>query len=75
MTIYSMYDQVASLMATLDSTKLLTLKATAEMQGRFSLLVEKKHSNELSTSEKDELDHYIVLERLIRLAKLRTAAE
>ncbi len=72
MTIYSMYDQVADLLAMLDPAKVLGLNATADMQARFNELVEKSHDDQLTKREKDELDHYVVLERLVRLAKLRT---
>ena len=71
MTIYNAYDQIAELIATLDPTKVLALKATNEMQSRLEDLVEKSKSGEIDRKEKDELDHYIVLERLIRLAKIR----
>ena len=74
MTIYSMYDQVADLMASLAPEKVLKLKASAEMQARFELLVDKSRDGELTTQEKDELDHYVVLERLMRLAKIRAQA-
>jgi hypothetical protein len=40
----------------------------------LEVLIEKSKDNILSKSEKDELDHYIVLERLIRLAKIRARA-
>ena len=71
MTIYNAYDQIAELIATLDPTKVLALKATDEMQNRLEDLVEKSKIGNLDRKEKDELDHYIVLERLIRLAKIR----
>ncbi len=71
MTIYSVYDQVADLLATLDPAKVLTMKASSEMQQRFDHLAEKSANGQLSKQEKDELDHYIVLERLMRLAKIR----
>ncbi len=72
MTIYSVYDQLAELIATLDSAKVSALKATGEMQSRLEFLIEKAKETPLPKKEKDELDHFIVLERLIRLAKIRT---
>ena len=42
------------------------------MQARLESLIEKSKNNNLDKREKDELDHFIVLERLIRLAKLRS---
>ena len=41
------------------------------MQQRLEELIDQEQSKGLSPEEKDELDHYIVLERLIRLAKAR----
>lgn len=71
MTIYSAYDQIADLLATLNPAKVAALRATNEMQDRFTELAEKAKGDSLNPQEKDELDHYVVLERLIRLAKLR----
>ncbi|UTA67786.1 hypothetical protein [Emticicia sp. 21SJ11W-3] len=71
MTIYNTYDQLAELIAGLDPAKVLALKATDEMQTRLENLIEKSKESSLDRREKDELDHYIVLERLIRLAKIR----
>ena len=72
MTIYAVYDQIADLIARLDPSKVRALKATEEMTNRLEFLIEKSRETSLNKAEKDELDHYIVLERLIRLAKIRT---
>lgn len=72
MTIYSVYDQIADLIATLPPAKVLALRPPQEVVNRFEVLVEKSKNSQLNTSEKDELDHFIVLERLIRLAKIKT---
>lgn len=72
MTVYNVYDQLAGLIAKLNPTQVQSLKATPEMQERLEWLIEKSKNNELDKREKDELDHFIVLERLIRLAKLRS---
>ena len=71
MTIYSVYDQIADLIASLPPAKVLALNPPQEVTHRFEQLVEKSKNNELDSAEKDELDHFIVLERLIRLAKIR----
>jgi uncharacterized protein YnzC (UPF0291/DUF896 family) len=71
-TIYSVYDQVAELLASLEPAKILAMKANPELQTRLDFLVEKSKNQSLTKQEKDELDHYIVLERLIRLAKIRS---
>lgn len=70
-TIYSVYDQIAGLLAQLEPEKILALKASAEMQSRFNSLVEKSKIDQISAKEKDELNHFIVLERLFRLSKIK----
>ena len=73
MVVYNVYDQIAELIATLNPTKVMGLKADGELQARFENLVRKSKDSQLDVQEKDELDHYIVLERLIRLAKIRSS--
>lgn len=70
-TIYSIYDEIAEIIARLEPKKILALKASKDMQQRFEVLVDKLKKSEISRQEKDELDHFIVLERLFRLAKIR----
>jgi hypothetical protein len=72
-TIYNVYDQLSQILARLDSNGIQLLKANAELQIRFDSLSEKSKSQQLTISEKDELDHYVVLERLMRLAKIRAS--
>jgi len=74
MTIYSVYDEIAELLAQLAPSKILALKASTEMQERLEFLIEQSKEGQLTVHEKDELDHYIVLERLVRLAKIRSHA-
>lgn len=74
MTIYNVYDEVATLLASLDTAKLPALKASPAMQQRFEQLTNRAKQAQLNPQDKDELDHYIVLERLIRLAKFRANA-
>jgi len=47
----------------------LELQAPEAARLRLEELVELEKAKELSPAEKDELDHFIVLERLVRLAK------
>ncbi|MDZ7900814.1 MAG: hypothetical protein U5N85_22655 [Arcicella sp.] len=72
MVVYNAYDQIAGLIAELNPAKVMALKANKELQMRFEDLVSKSKESNLNNAEKDELDHYIVLERLIRLAKIRS---
>ena len=70
--IYSAYDQIAIILAKLGPKEVMKLKATDEMQKRMEMLLKKSRENAITKEEKDELDHYIVLERLVRLAKIRS---
>lgn len=65
----TIYDDIACLIASLNPRKLFELKAPKEAQARFSKLLKKERNKGLSIDEKDELDHYIILERLIRHSK------
>lgn len=69
--IYTVYDQLAEMLAQIDPQRLLAMRADAATQERFDFLVEKNAKALLTVAEKDELDHFIVLERLFRLAKMR----
>lgn len=71
MTIYAAYDEIAALLSAIEPEKLAQLHTSKELQLRLEFLIEKSKESELSKAEKDELDHFIVLERLIRLAKIR----
>ena len=71
-TIYGVYDQVAKMIALIEPEKVMALRASVELQKRFDFLVEKFKKSEIDQEEKDELDHFIVLERLFRIAKIRS---
>lgn len=69
MTVQATYDSVADFLASMNPARILELHAPEAMQQRLEELLEKEKETGLTKEEKDELDHYIVLERLIRLAK------
>ena len=70
-TIYNVYDQIAGLIAQLEPEKFLAIQASPEIQTRFNFLVEKNKKEQITAKEKDELTHFIVLERLFRLSKIK----
>ena len=70
-TVHLVYDQLADLIAQLEPAKLLALRASEDMQSRFDALVQKQQEDGLDAAEKDELAHFVVLERLFRLAKIK----
>jgi hypothetical protein len=65
MAVQTVYDHVADFIAEMNPAKLLELRATDNDRA----LIEKEKEAHLTLAEKDELDHYLILERLIRLAK------
>lgn len=71
MIVQSTYDTVADFIASMNPQMVLDMQASADMQKRLEELISQEKNTSLSPAEKDELDHYIVLERLIRLAKAR----
>ena len=65
------YDSLADFMATLDPVKVLGFHAPANIQERVETLLEKKQDVGLLQGEQEELDHYFILEHIVRLAKSR----
>ena len=69
MQVQNVYDDVADFIANMNPQKILELRASEQSKERLVFLTEKEKESSLSYEEKDELDHYLVLERLIRLTK------
>ena len=69
MAVQTIYDHVADFIADMNPAKLLELRAPESARERLEELIDKEKESSLTFAEKDELDHYLVLERLIRLAK------
>ena len=69
MTVQTVYDHVADFIADMNPEKLLELRATDAERERLAALIDQEKETGLTPDEKDELDHYLVLERLLRLAK------
>ena len=65
------YDSLAEFMAGLDPAKVLDFHAPDEIQDRVTELVEKKRISGLNEQEEGELEHYFILEHIVRLAKSR----
>ncbi len=68
----NIYDSLADLIASMDAEKVLTFHAPDSLQQRVEFLLEKKQEAQLSAREKEELEHYFILEHIVRLAKSRT---
>jgi hypothetical protein len=68
-TYHNIYDSLADLIAGMDAQRTLSFHAPIDLQERVEILVEKKKENVLSERESEELEHYFILEHIVRLAK------
>lgn len=67
----NVYDSLAEFMAKLDPAKVLAFHAPTNMQKRVDTLLQKKQDTGITKTEQEELDHYLILEHIVRLAKSR----
>ena len=65
MTASATYGIVADFLASMDTKRIISFHAPDEMQKLLDeLIMKEKEEGELTKEDKDELDHYIVLERV-----------
>jgi hypothetical protein len=67
----NVYDSLVDFIAGMDAEKVLAFHAPKDLQSRIEMLLEKKQDASLTLNEKEELDHYFILEHIVRLAKSR----
>lgn len=65
------YDSLTDFIAGMNPEKVLAFHAPADIQERVEQLLEKKKEEGLSKEETDELEHYFILEHIVRRAKSR----
>jgi hypothetical protein len=65
----SAYDSLADFMASLDPVKVVAFHAPEKIQLRVEFLLNKQQNVVLNSEERKELDHYLILEHIVRLAK------
>jgi hypothetical protein len=66
---YSVYDELADFLASLSPRKVLQYKASPKAQERVELLLLKNQNEGLTLEENAEMERYMTLEHIIRLAK------
>jgi hypothetical protein len=69
---YSVYDELAYFLASLSPRKVLQYKASPKAQERVNQLLLKNQKDELSAEEQAEMERYMTLEHIIRLAKSKS---
>lgn len=67
----SVYDEVATFMASMNPKKVMAFKPSPANQNRLDFLLDKQKIEALAFEEKSELEHYLILNRIIGLAKAR----
>lgn len=65
------YDSLAEFIAGMYPVKVLSFHAPQDIQARLEELLDKKKAEGLSEEEEEELEHYFILEHIVRLAKSR----
>ena len=68
---YKAYQEVVDFIATSYPAKVLAFKPSDEAKERVSELIESEKNKGLSAEETSELDYYMKLEHLIRMAKIK----
>lgn len=71
----SIYDEIAEFLATAAPAKILAFRPSESTQNRFEELVWKKKEGQIAPQEQEELNHFLMLEHIFRLAKARAAAQ
>jgi hypothetical protein len=65
------YDEIVDFIAGSNPQQVLTFKASESTNLRVGELLEKERESLITPAEKKELDHYLMLEHIMRLAKAK----
>lgn len=68
---YKASEEVANFIAMTNPAKVLAFRPSDETRQRVSELIEREKSGGISAEEKSELDYYMQLEHLMRMAKIQ----
>ncbi len=67
---YKASEEVADFIAATDPARVLAFRPSAETIARVSELIEREKGVGINDDERQELDHYMQLEHLMRMAKI-----
>jgi hypothetical protein len=67
----TVYDEVIEFIAGTSPEKVIAFRPSAKMQERVSALIFKEKNQSLTAVEKSDLNNYLVVEHLMRMAKAR----
>lgn len=64
------YEEIAEFIASANPAKVLAFRPSDESKQRVSELIRREKNDAISAEEKSELDYYMQLEHLMRMAKI-----
>jgi hypothetical protein len=67
----SVYDEISAFIAGMNPKKVIAFKPSSANQERLDTLLDKQKDTGLTVQEKTELEHYLIINRIIGLAKAR----
>lgn len=65
----SIYDEISAFIASMNPEKVIAFKPSSTNQTRLDNLLDKQKDVGLSLEERTELEHYLIINRIIGLAK------
>lgn len=68
---YNVFDELADLLASMDPNKVLEFHTSSEAQKRLEYLLEKNKDGKLTKEETQELEQFMTVEHIVRVAKAR----
>ncbi len=67
----TIYDEIAEFLASLSAEKVISYSISERMKLRLNELLEKQQVENLSENERREVEHHLVINNIISLAKAR----
>lgn len=67
----SIYDEISNFIASMNPEKVVAFKPSKANQERLDFLLDKQREMPLTTEERTELEHYLIINRIVGLAKAR----
>jgi hypothetical protein len=67
----SIYDEISGFIASMNPEKVIQFRPSDTQQNRLDFLLDKQKESGLTLDEKTELDHYLIINRIVGLAKAR----
>jgi hypothetical protein len=67
----TVYDEIAQFMASMNPEKVIQFKPSTTNQERLNFLLDKQKDSGLTAEEKSEIEHFLIINRIVGLAKAR----